>query len=83
VSSYERHTPLDRARAENYSALVSSVRVHEEGNHDVVRVWNRGGLAGELVVNKGDGEPLARRLIREPRLIERGKLFAIFIEVYP
>ena len=30
--------------------------------HDHVTIWNRGALAGRLVVQKGDGEKIARRL---------------------
>ncbi len=42
--------------------LISSVIVVRGVAHDVVRVWNRGGLAGELVVTKGDGDDIAARL---------------------
>lgn len=34
---------------------ISSAEVLEAGAHDVVRVWSRGGFAGELVVSRGDG----------------------------
>jgi len=40
----------------------SSGRIETIGPHDKVRIWNRGGLAGELVLNKGDGEPMLRAL---------------------
>jgi hypothetical protein len=43
--------------------VVSSVTVEVVGGHDVVRVWNRGGLAGTLTVCKGDGEAMKRRLL--------------------
>jgi hypothetical protein len=33
----------------------TSARIKSEGPHDKVKLWNRGGLAGELVLNKGDG----------------------------
>lgn len=33
---------------------VSVVRVTFEPGHDVISVWNRGGNAGQLVVQKGD-----------------------------
>lgn len=43
--------------------LVTSVRVERSGAHDRVSVWNDGAFAGELVVEPGDGVPLARRLV--------------------
>lgn len=43
--------------------IVSSVRVRVEASHDIVRVWNRHALAGELVVTHGDGHRVAVRLI--------------------
>lgn len=49
--------------------LVSSVRVKareihgHQAFHETLSVWNRGGLAGELVVTMGDGDEIARRLI--------------------
>lgn len=39
--------------------LVSSATVTQLGNHDRVRMWVRGGLAGELIVAAGDGERMA------------------------
>jgi len=42
--------------------LISSVRVEHGPRHDRVRVWNRGGLAGVLVVDAGDGNAIADRL---------------------
>jgi hypothetical protein len=35
--------------------LVTSVRVWCGPSHDVVRVWNRGGFAGALIMCHGDG----------------------------
>lgn len=43
--------------------IISSVTIKTIGEHDFVRVWNRGALAGELTVIKGHGEVLARRLL--------------------
>ncbi len=40
--------------------LISFATVKRLGAHDRVRVWNRGGLAGELVVVAGDGERIAQ-----------------------
>jgi hypothetical protein len=51
-------------------ALVTQVRVTFGPAHDLVSVWNRGALAGELVVNRGDGERLARRLLADPEVFE-------------
>lgn len=42
--------------------VVSNVAVVPGPGHDVVRVWNRGGLAGELTVTSGDGVKLAELL---------------------
>jgi len=42
--------------------VFTSARLRTEGVHDKVRIWNRGGLAGELVLNKGDGEKMLHRL---------------------
>ena len=43
--------------------LVTSVQVHHGPGHDTIRVFNRGGLAGELIVQSGDGVDVALRLI--------------------
>lgn len=46
--------------------LVSSARLTTVSEaHDKVQIWNRGGLAGELCLKKGDGEELMRRLHME------------------
>jgi hypothetical protein len=47
----------------NMRALVSSVRVSKQGAHEVLKVWSRGGYAGELVVNEGDGGQIASSLV--------------------
>lgn len=47
--------------------LVSSASVTRMGNHDRVRLWNRGGHAGELVVLAGDGARIALGFGLEPR----------------
>ena len=48
--------------------LITSVRVKHgaPGGHDLVRIWNRGGLAGELVVSAGDGAKVGDRLMHDP-----------------
>lgn len=38
--------------------VVSSGAVVRQGDHDRVRLWNRGGLAGELMLAAGDGARL-------------------------
>jgi hypothetical protein len=38
--------------------VVSSAEVTDIGGHELVRIWSRGGLAGELVVSRGDGARL-------------------------
>jgi len=47
-------------------SVVTSVRIVEGPAHDLVRVWNRHGLAGELVVRRGDCRALARLLVPGP-----------------
>lgn len=42
---------------------VTSVKVEEAGGHDHVTIWNRGGCAGSLVVDGGDGARIARLLL--------------------
>jgi hypothetical protein len=42
--------------------IVSSLRLRRRGAHDVLTIWNRGGLCGELVLTAGDGEVIAHRL---------------------
>jgi hypothetical protein len=42
--------------------LISSATVTHVGGFDVVRLWNRGALAGELTLAAGDGIRLALRL---------------------
>ena len=44
------------------TCVVSSLGIVPGPIHDRVRVWNRGGLAGELVVTAGDGVTIADRL---------------------
>ena len=48
------------------TGLVTSVMVNFGDMHDTVRIWNRGGLAGELTVKAGDGEIMAKRLMGSP-----------------
>lgn len=45
--------------------LVTTVKVTQGPVHDRIRVWNRGGCAGELVVTAGDGLKIAKLLMRE------------------
>jgi len=39
--------------------LISTVRVECGAVHDKIHVWNRGGKAGVLIVNHGDGAVIA------------------------
>lgn len=48
--------------------LISGATITRAGNHDVVKIWNRGGLAGELTVTAGDGAALVHRLGLAPRM---------------
>lgn len=47
---------------EGKMGVFTSARLRTEGDHDKVQIWNRGGLAGELVCKKGDGDTLLTRL---------------------
>jgi hypothetical protein len=78
-----RQTATDRIRATIGLALVSNVRVTFGPAHDVVRIWNRGGLAGELTMRSGDGEPLARRLLCPPLSVERSETEVTLFEADP
>lgn len=51
--------------------LISSVEVHRAGDHDLVKVWNRGGLAGTLTVITGDGYFIAERLMGSDAVVTR------------
>jgi hypothetical protein len=42
--------------------LISSADLAVVGNHAVVRLWNRGGLAGEITLNKEDGYEFLMKL---------------------
>ena len=53
----------------SYSGVVSAVRVETVGGHDRIRIWNRGGFAGELVVRAGDGPRIVAHLA--PWLVPR------------
>jgi hypothetical protein len=44
-------------------ALISSVRCEVSGAHCHVKIWNRGGCAGEIVVNADDGIKIAKMLV--------------------
>lgn len=67
VNTAERYfaAPADTAPAQH---LVSSATVTRQGGHDRVVLWSRGGSAGELVVEAGDGERLAQMLQLRERL---------------
>jgi hypothetical protein len=46
--------------------VITSVRVKPEYASDRISLWNRGASCGSFVVNHGDGEEVARRLLTEP-----------------
>lgn len=41
---------------------ISTVRVEFLGAHARIKIWNRGGLTGELVVNATDADEFVSRL---------------------
>ena len=43
--------------------IISSVILEEGLGHDTIHIWNRGGKAGQITVEKDDGEYLAILLI--------------------
>jgi len=43
-------------------SVVTSAAVTTFGRHEQVRIWNRGALAGELMVESGDGQRIAESL---------------------
>jgi hypothetical protein len=51
-------------------AVISAVRVEAGLSHDCVTVWNRRGLAGSMMVNRGDGDVIARRLLPDDQLMK-------------
>lgn len=55
------------------AGLVTRVEVRRRGGHDVVRVWNRHGLAGELTVIGGDGLAIAEMLVPGDRTCSPGQ----------
>ncbi len=65
--SVTRYTYNGPAKDEWPRPLISTVEVTEHPRHWRLRVWNRGGLAGELVVNADDGEQVLDRLL--PRVV--------------
>lgn len=56
---------LENAATVRSAHVITSVRVRRVGGHELVTVWNRGGNAGTLTVNIGDGFEIARRLLME------------------
>lgn len=51
--------------------IISSIRLVEGPGHDHLHVWNHGGKAGTLVVNKGQGKLVADLLMPSPARIVR------------
>lgn len=52
--------------------VVSSVKVDPGEGHDFVHVFNRGARSGTIVVQKGDGTEIARRLKLDPMRVLAG-----------
>jgi hypothetical protein len=50
--------------------LISSAKVARVGAHDVVFIWGRGAYAGELTLQRGDGEVLGQHLMELPPTTE-------------
>lgn len=57
-------------RCRDRDAVISEVRVEVGRSHDCVTVWSRRGLAGSMMVNRGDGDAIARRLLPEDQLVK-------------
>lgn len=59
-----RNESLDDPSTVKSQIAVTSVRVLQlDPEHEKVRIYNRGALAGSIFVQVGDGEVIARRLI--------------------
>jgi hypothetical protein len=54
------------------AALISSVRVHFGPAHDVMQVWIRGALAGELTLPPGEWHEILAMLTLPVRRLEDG-----------
>lgn len=50
-------------RGRDHTMIVSSVRVEETPLHAWIDIWNRGGKAGTLCVNKADWQHIVCRLL--------------------
>lgn len=57
------HPARDLPHTVRSDLLITTVRIEETPGHDLVHVWNRGGKAGVLTVNKGDGRAVAKLLL--------------------
>ena len=67
VSEADRSIGIPSGESSPSSRLVSSVEVLRRPGamHDEVRIWNRGGLCGDLTVKAGDGTAIKARLLAE------------------
>jgi len=54
----------------SHNLLVSTVRVERRGSHAIIRIWNRGGLAGQLVVAVEDAHAFVTRLKGTKTIVE-------------
>ena len=62
ASGRERHF-----ESVNHRAVITSAVLVKTGAHDRLRLWNRHGLAGELILVDGDGEQVALALGLAPK----------------
>jgi hypothetical protein len=69
ISTYYEHPNLNDKDFIKKNHIITSIRVDEDAGHDRITLWNRGGCAGTLTVDKGDGHTITRRLVPEARMI--------------
>lgn len=55
---FEKNPTTERARP-----LITSIRIDPRGGHAHIRIWSRGGCAGELTLDKDDAATLASKLL--------------------
>jgi len=56
--------------APHSSPLVSSIKISYRGSHAILRIWNRGGLAGQLVIPVEDVYLFVERIASSDTQIE-------------
>jgi len=50
--------------------VITSLRLVTRGGHTTIKVFNRGGYAGELVVDNNDASEIACRLLPQCEVVE-------------